>query len=39
VTVFPKNQSGQDLLMRAPSEVTEDQLRELHLRLRETKGK
>ncbi|HET8906411.1 MAG TPA: aspartate--tRNA ligase [Ktedonobacterales bacterium] len=39
VTAFPKNQSGQDLLMRAPSEVTEDQLRDLHLRLRETKGK
>ncbi|HEX5545869.1 MAG TPA: aspartate--tRNA ligase [Ktedonobacterales bacterium] len=39
VTAFPKNQGGQDLLMRAPSEVTEDQLRELHLRLRETKGK
>jgi aspartyl-tRNA synthetase len=39
VTAFPKNQGGQDLLMRAPSEVTEDQLRELHLRLREAKGK
>jgi aspartyl-tRNA synthetase len=39
VTAFPKNQSGQDLLMRAPSDVTEDQLRDLHLRLRETKGK
>ncbi len=39
VTAFPKNQGGQDLLMRAPSEVTDDQLRELHLRLRETKGK
>ena len=39
VTAFPKNQGGQDLLMRAPSDVTEDQLRELHLRLRETKAK
>ena len=39
VTAFPKNQGGQDLLMRAPSEVTDDQLRELHLRLREAKGK
>ncbi|HET9981242.1 MAG TPA: aspartate--tRNA ligase [Ktedonobacterales bacterium] len=39
VTAFPKNQGGQDLLMRAPSDVTEEQLRELHLRLREPKGK
>jgi aspartyl-tRNA synthetase len=39
VTAFPKNQGGQDLLMRAPSDVTEDQLRELHLRLREVKEK
>ncbi|HEX6544594.1 MAG TPA: aspartate--tRNA ligase [Ktedonobacterales bacterium] len=39
VTAFPKNQGGQDLLMRAPSDVTEDQLRELHLRLREAKEK
>ncbi len=37
VTAFPKNQGGQDLLMRAPSEVTEEQLRDLHLRLREVK--
>jgi aspartyl-tRNA synthetase len=35
VTAFPKMQNGQDALMRAPSPVTEDQLRELHLRLRE----
>jgi aspartyl-tRNA synthetase len=39
VTAFPKNQGGQDLLMRAPSEVTEEQLRDLHLRLRESKNK
>jgi aspartyl-tRNA synthetase len=39
VTAFPKNQGGQDLLMRAPSDVTEEQLRELHLRLREPKSK
>jgi aspartyl-tRNA synthetase len=39
VTAFPKNQGGQDLLMRAPSEVTEEQLRDLHLRLRESKSK
>ena len=35
VTAFPKMQNGQDALMRAPSPVTEDQLRELHLRVRE----
>ncbi len=35
VLAFPKMQNGQDALMRAPSPVTEEQLRELHLRLRE----
>jgi aspartyl-tRNA synthetase len=35
VIAFPKMQNGQDVLMRAPSPVTEEQLRELHLRLRE----
>jgi aspartyl-tRNA synthetase len=35
VIAFPKMQNGQDALMRAPSPVTEAQLRELHLRLRE----
>jgi aspartyl-tRNA synthetase len=39
VIVFPKNQGGQDLLMRAPSPVTEQQLRELHLRVREPERK
>ena len=34
VTAFPKMQNGQDALMRAPSPVTEDQLQELHLRVR-----
>ena len=34
VTAFPKMQNGQDALMRAPSPVTEDQLRELHLAVR-----
>ena len=34
VTAFPKMQNGQDALMRAPSPVTDEQLRELHLRLR-----
>jgi aspartyl-tRNA synthetase len=35
VIAFPKMQNGQDALMRAPSPVTEAQLRDLHLRLRE----
>jgi aspartyl-tRNA synthetase len=39
VLAFPKNQGGQDLLMRAPSPVTEEQLQELHLRIREPERK
>jgi aspartyl-tRNA synthetase len=31
VIAFPKNQSGQDLLMGAPSQIEEEQLQELHL--------
>jgi aspartyl-tRNA synthetase len=34
VIAFPLNQKAQDLLMGAPSEVTEKQLRELHLRIK-----
>jgi len=34
VIAFPKTQRGQDLLIGAPSAVTEQQLRELHLRVR-----
>ena len=34
VIAFPKTQRGQDLLVGAPSEVTEQQLRELHIRVR-----
>ena len=34
VTAFPKMQNGQDALMRAPSPVTEEQLRELSLAIR-----
>ncbi|MDH5695436.1 MAG: aspartate--tRNA ligase [Dehalococcoidia bacterium] len=35
VIAFPKNQSAADLTFDAPSPVTEEQLAELHLRLRE----
>ncbi len=34
VIAFPKTQRGQDLMVEAPSSVTEKQLRELHLKLR-----
>jgi aspartyl-tRNA synthetase len=34
VIAFPKTQRGQDLLVGAPSPVTEQQLRELHIRVR-----
>ena len=33
VIAFPMNQSAQDLLMQAPSEVPPERLRELHIRL------
>lgn len=33
VVAFPMNQSAQDLLMQAPSNVTEKQLKELHIRV------
>ena len=34
VTMFPMNQNAQDLMMKAPSEVTEEQLKELNLALK-----
>jgi aspartyl-tRNA synthetase len=37
VVAFPMNSSAQDLLMEAPCEVTEQQLREIHIRLRQSK--
>jgi aspartyl-tRNA synthetase len=33
VVMFPMNQQAEDLLMGAPSEVGEKQLKELHVRL------
>jgi len=35
VIAFPKNQNAVDLTFRAPSPVTEEQLKELHIKLRE----
>ncbi|MBQ7234578.1 MAG: aspartate--tRNA ligase, partial [Kiritimatiellae bacterium] len=36
VIAFPMNQKAQDLLMGAPNYVTEQQLRELHIKIRGT---
>lgn len=33
VTLFPMNQQAEDLLMGAPGDVSNQQLRDLHLRL------
>ena len=33
VTLFPMNQNAQDLLMGAPSELNEDQLKELNIKV------
>ena len=34
VIAFPMNQKAEDLMMHAPAEVTEKQLRELHITVR-----
>ncbi|MBD1158059.1 aspartate--tRNA ligase [Pelagibacterales bacterium SAG-MED17] len=34
ITMFPMNQNAQDLMMNAPSEISEDQLKELNLALK-----
>ena len=34
VTMFPMNQNAQDLMMNAPSTISDDQLRELNLALK-----
>ena len=36
VIAFPLNQQGQDLMMNAPSEVSDKQLKELSIRLATT---
>ncbi len=37
VTMFPMNQNAQDLMMNAPSEISEDQLKELNISLKSKK--
>ncbi len=37
VIAFPKTGDGRDPMMSSPSEITEEQLRELHIKIRESK--
>ncbi len=37
VTMFPMNQNAQDLMMNAPSEISDDQLKELNLAIKNKK--
>ena len=37
VTMFPMNQNAQDLMMNAPSEISDEQLKELNLSLKKKK--
>ncbi len=37
ITPFPKNKSAQDLLMNAPSDVSEKQLNEVHIKIKNEK--
>jgi len=37
VTMFPMNQNAQDLMMKAPSDVSEDQLKELGITIKNKK--
>jgi aspartyl-tRNA synthetase len=37
VTMFPMNQNAQDLMMKAPSDVSEDQLKELSIAIKNKK--
>ena len=37
VTMFPMNQNAQDLMMNAPSEISDNQLKELNLAIKNKK--
>ncbi len=37
IYAFPKSGKAEDVMMNAPTDITEEQLRELHIKVRETK--